>query len=114
MLAAARSVPSSAESYAFRAQKRAQAAKRAEEKRIVQETHLNLSSKTMSVKNLRVSAPKITKSPSQYHFDRFHSSAWTRHPPYHCTSTVRTWEHDHPQQRKRTTYETSLTEANHV
>jgi len=53
MLAAARSVPSSAESYAFRAQKRAQAAKRAEEKRIVQETHLNLSSKTMSVKNLR-------------------------------------------------------------
>jgi hypothetical protein len=54
-VAAARSVLSTAESDAFTRQKRTQAAKRAQEKAIVRETHANTADKTKTVKNLRVS-----------------------------------------------------------
>lgn len=60
-VAAARSVLSTAESDAFTRQKKAQAAKRAEEKRIVQDTHAKTQDKTKSVKNLRVSHRRARK-----------------------------------------------------
>ena len=58
-VAPARASPSRAESVAFNKQQRAQAEKRAEEKRIVKETHESSSFKTKSVKDLRVSSEAL-------------------------------------------------------